>query len=62
LLLQLTRLDEVRALYLTSGDHMPMMEVWARDGRDLMKFFSGKVGSRPGVLKVRPSILIDVIK
>ena len=59
---QLARLEEVRALYLTSGDHMVMMEVWARDGRDLMKFLSEKVGSLPGVLKVCPSIVIDRVK
>ncbi len=59
---QLARLDEVKALYLTSGDHMVMMEVWARDGRDLMKFLSEKVSSLPGVLKVCPSIVIDRVK
>jgi len=59
---QLARLEEVKKLYLTSGDHMVMMEVWARDGKDLMKILSEKVGSLPGVLKVCPSIVIDRVR
>ncbi|WP_297065194.1 HTH-type transcriptional regulator LrpA, partial [Thermococcus sp.] len=52
---KLKEFDFVRHVYLTSGDHMIMAEVWAKDGEDLSDIISNKIGRINGVLKVCPA-------
>ncbi|AIF68470.1 transcriptional regulator [Palaeococcus pacificus DY20341] len=54
--------DFVKNLYLTSGDHMIMAEVWAKDGEDLAEIISTKIGKLEGVIKVCPAIILEKIK
>jgi len=54
--------DFVRNVYLTSGDHMIMAEVWARDGEDLSDIISNKIGKIEGVTKVCPAIILEKLK
>ncbi|KUH31930.1 MULTISPECIES: HTH-type transcriptional regulator LrpA [Thermococcus] len=54
--------DFVREVYLTSGDHMIMAEVWARDGEDLSDIISNKIGRLEGVTKVCPAIILERLK
>lgn len=59
---KLKEFDFVRNVYLTSGDHMIMVEIWAKDGNDLSDIISNKIGKIEGVLKVCPAIILERLK
>ncbi|USG98987.1 Lrp/AsnC family transcriptional regulator [Thermococcus argininiproducens] len=59
---KLKAFEFVRELYLSSGDHMIMAEIWARDGEDLADIMSNKIGKIDGVIKVCPSIILERLK
>ncbi len=59
---KLKEFDFVRKVYLTSGDHMIMAEVWAKDGEDLSDIISNKIGRIDGVTKVCPAIILEKLK
>jgi len=59
---KLKEFDFVRHVYLTSGDHMIMAEIWARDGEDLSDIISNKIGRIDGVTKVCPAIILEKMK
>ena len=59
---KLKKFEFVRKVYLTSGDHMIMAEVWAKDGEDLSDIISNKIGRIDGVTKVCPAIILEKLK
>jgi len=59
---KLKEFEFVRKVYLTSGDHMIMTEVWAKDGEDLSDIISNKIGKIDGVTKVCPAIILEKLK
>ncbi|ASJ06093.1 HTH-type transcriptional regulator LrpA [Thermococcus pacificus] len=59
---KLKEFEFVREVYLTSGDHMIMAEIWARDGEDLSDIISNKIGKIEGVTKVCPAIILEKLK
>jgi len=59
---KLKEFEFVRNVYLTSGDHMIMVEVWAKDGNDLSDIISNKIGKIEGVVKVCPAIILERLK
>ena len=59
---KLKEFDFIKELYLTSGDHMIMVEIWARDGEDLAGIISNKIGKINGVVKVCPAIILEKLK
>ncbi|ACS34399.1 HTH-type transcriptional regulator LrpA [Thermococcus gammatolerans] len=59
---KLKEFEFVRSVYLTSGDHMIMAEVWAKDGNDLSDIISNKIGKIDGVVKVCPAIILERLK
>lgn len=59
---KLKEFEFVRNLYLTSGDHMIMTEIWAKNGEDLSDIISDKIGKIPGVTKVCPAIILERLK
>ena len=46
----------------STGDHMIMTEIWTRDGRELTKILSEKIGSIEGVKKICPAIILEKLK
>lgn len=58
---KLSEKEYSRFVYLTTGDHMIMVEIWAKNNADLMKIIK-EIGSLPGVKKVCPAIILDQIK
>ncbi len=52
----------VKSLYITSGDHMIMAEILAKDGDELTKILSEVIGKIEGVKRVCPAIVLDKIK
>ena len=59
---QLKALDEVQALYTSSGDHMLMAEVRAGDGDELGDVISEKLLAIDGVTAAHPSFLQERLK
>ncbi|HDD31512.1 MAG TPA: Lrp/AsnC family transcriptional regulator [Thermococcus litoralis] len=59
---KLRKFEFVRELYLSSGDHMIMAEIWAKDGEDLADIMSNKIGKIDGVTKVCPAIILERLK
>ncbi|MEM1601438.1 MAG: Lrp/AsnC family transcriptional regulator [Sulfolobales archaeon] len=60
-LTELKAKDYVKYLSLTSGDHSIIMVIWARDSDEMAKIHR-EISNLPGVKRVCPSIVLDVIK
>ncbi|MFP8953978.1 HTH-type transcriptional regulator LrpA1 [Natrialbaceae archaeon A-arb3/5] len=58
----LKNLDEIEALYSSSGDHMLMAEVRAEDGDSLGTFISEQLLEVDGVTAAHPSFLQERLK
>lgn len=58
---ELSRKDYASAVYVTTGDHMIMVEVWARHSIELKKIVD-EIGSMSGVKRVCPAIVLDRLK
>ena len=53
---------EAKWVATSTGDHMIMTEIWTRDGRELTKLISEKIGTIEGVKKVCPAIILEKLK
>ncbi len=53
--------EEVRSVSTSSGDHMIMIEYWAKNNKELMEF-TNKLNSLKGVTKVCPAIILEKLK
>ncbi len=58
----LAKLDEVKGVMTSTGDHMIMVELWARDNRELTYIILQKIGKLEGVARVCPAIILEKIK
>jgi len=58
----LIKIPETRYVATSTGDHMIMTEVWAKDGRELSQILSEKIGAIKGVKKICPSIILEKMK
>jgi Lrp/AsnC family transcriptional regulator for asnA, asnC and gidA len=54
--------DFARNVYITTGDHMIMAEIWAKDGDELTRIISERIGKLPGVKKICPAIILEKVK
>lgn len=59
---RLCELQESKSVFICTGDHMILVEVWAKDGNDLSKIISEKIGVIEGVRRVCPSIILERLK
>lgn len=59
---ELSEIREIRSVATSTGDHMIMMEIWTRDGRELTRLFSEKIGKIDGIKKICPSIILEKVK
>ncbi len=59
---KLTEFDEVRYVATSTGDHMIMFEIWTRDGKELARVISEKIGKIKGVHRICPSIILEKLK
>lgn len=57
----LTSRSDVRSVFTTTGDHMIMIEFWAKDSKDLMEF-TNKLQEMDGVTKICPAIVLETLK
>ena len=59
---KMTEFDEVKYVATSTGDHMIMFEIWTRDGRELSKIISDKIGKIEGINRICPSIILEKLK
>ncbi|MEM2147353.1 MAG: Lrp/AsnC family transcriptional regulator [Candidatus Bathyarchaeia archaeon] len=59
---KLCEFKEIRSVATSTGDHMIMTEIWTKDGRELTRLISEKIGPIEGVKKICPSILLEKLK
>lgn len=59
---RLCEIHEVKSVSICTGDHMILVEVWAKDGNHLSKIISEKIGIIEGVKRVCPSIILERLK
>lgn len=50
-----------KKVWITTGDHMIMVEIWAKDNREFMTIIE-EIGKLDGVSKVCPAIVLETIK
>jgi len=55
------KINEAKHVFISTGDHMIMVEIWAKDGNDLSRILS-KIGKIEGVKKLCPAIILEEIK
>lgn len=59
---RLAEIPEARYVATSTGDHMIMTEIWARDGKELSKIISEKIGRIDGIRRICPSIVLERFK
>jgi len=59
---KICEIPETRYVATSTGDHMIMTEIWARDGRELTKIISEKIGAIDGIKKICPAIILEKLK
>lgn len=59
---KLKEFDFTKRVFITTGDHMIMVEIWAKNRDELMKILSEEIGSLDGVKGVFPAIVLERIK
>lgn len=55
-------LKDVRCVATSSGDHMIMLEVWAKSGKELNKLISERISTIEGVKKICPALILEKLK
>lgn len=58
---KLTEFDEIRYIGSSTGDHMFMLEVWAKNG-DELKILTDKLKGLDGVTRICPAVIKDTLK
>ena len=59
---KLCEIKEIRSVATSTGDHMIMTEIWTRNGRELTRLISNKIGKIDGVKKICPAIILEKLK
>src|SRR3990170_942152 len=59
---EMCEIREARYVATSTGDHMIMIEIWTRDGKELSRIISEKIGTIEGVRKICPSIILEKLK
>ncbi|MCD5425550.1 MAG: Lrp/AsnC family transcriptional regulator [Methanosarcinaceae archaeon] len=60
--LKMTEFKEVKYVSTSTGDHMIMIEVWAKNGKEFMEIISNKIGKVDGINRICPSIILEKMK
>jgi len=59
---KLCEIKEIRSVATSTGDHMIMTEIWTKDGRELTRLISEKIGKIDGIKKICPAIILEKLK
>ena len=58
---ELAKNDWAKKIWITTGDHMIMIELWAKDNTEFMNIIE-EIGKIEGVTRVCPAIVLETIK
>ena len=58
---KLKSIDEIKSIYLTTGDHMLMLEIVGSSVDDLSKIHE-RISKLKGVKRICPAVILDVLK
>jgi len=58
---RLTEMDTVKCVAITSGGHMIMADVWAKDSKELNDILNA-IKKIDGVIAINPSIILEKLK
>jgi Lrp/AsnC family transcriptional regulator for asnA, asnC and gidA len=53
---------ELKCVATSTGDHMIMTEIWTRNGRELTKLISERIGTIEGIKRICPAIILEKLK
>jgi Lrp/AsnC family transcriptional regulator for asnA, asnC and gidA len=59
---KLCSLKEAKCVATSSGDHMVMLEIWTKDGRELASLIAGQIENMEGVKKICPALILEKLK
>jgi len=59
---KLCDLKEVKCVATSSGDHMIMLEIWTKNGKELNRLISEKIEGIEGVRKICPALILEKLK
>lgn len=59
---KICEIPETRYVATSTGDHMILTEIWAKDGRALTNLISNKIGNIEGIKKICPAIILEKLK
>lgn len=54
--------EDVRCVATSTGDHMVMLEIWMRNGRELTKLITDSIGTVEGVKRICPALILERLK
>jgi len=52
----------LKCVATSTGDHMIMTEVWTRNGLELTRLISDKIGKIDGVKRICPALILEKLK
>lgn len=59
---QICEIPAARYVATSTGDHMILTEIWAKDGRALTSLISNQIGKIEGIKKICPAIILEKLK
>ncbi|XRO75043.1 HTH-type transcriptional regulator Ptr2 [Methanocaldococcus sp. 28A] len=59
---ELCNFEEVKKVFTSTGDHMIMAEIWAKDGKEFSDLIFNKIGKIEGIKKICPAIILEQLK
>ena len=59
---EVAKIEEAKNVYLSTGDHMIMAEIWAKDGKELSDILANKIAKIEGIKRICPAIILEKIK
>ncbi|MEM2562068.1 MAG: Lrp/AsnC family transcriptional regulator [Candidatus Bathyarchaeia archaeon] len=59
---KMCEISETKYVATSTGDHMIMVEIWAKDVKELARIISEKIGVIDGVKRICPSIILEKLK
>ncbi|ACX72492.1 MAG: Lrp/AsnC family transcriptional regulator [Methanococci archaeon] len=59
---ELCKFEEVKKVFTSTGDHMIMTEIWAKDGKEFSDLIFNKIGKIEGIKKICPAIILEQMK
>jgi Lrp/AsnC family transcriptional regulator for asnA, asnC and gidA len=59
---KLCNFKEAKCVATSTGDHMVMIEVWTKNGRELANLISERIETIEGVKKICPALVLERLK